>query len=76
MSRDFSKLVLIAFLISSPIAWWLLDQFLLRFPVRVAIPWWVFPLTGLVALIFASAIVSTQALRAARANPAISLRNE
>lgn len=76
MSRDFSRLVLIAFLISSPVAWWLLNQFLLRYPVRVAIPWWVFPVTGLVALIFASAIVSTQAFRAARANPAVSLRNE
>lgn len=76
MSRDFSRLVLIAFLISSPVAWWLLNQFLLRYPVRVSIPWWVFPVTGVVALIFASAIVSTQALRAARANPAVSLRNE
>jgi ABC-type antimicrobial peptide transport system permease subunit len=76
MSKDFSRLVLLAFLISSPIAWWLLNQFLLRYPIRVSIPWWVFPLTGLVALIFASAIVSTQAFRAARANPAVSLRNE
>lgn len=76
MSMDFSRLVLIAFVVSSPVAWWLLDQFLQRFPVRVGIPWWVFPLTGLVALIFASIIVSTQALRAARANPAVSLRNE
>jgi putative ABC transport system permease protein len=76
MSKDFSRLVLIAFFISSPIAWWLLNQFLLRYPVRVSIPWWVFPLTGLVAVIFASVIVSTQAFRAARANPAVSLRNE
>ncbi len=76
MSKDFSRLVLIAFLISSPVAWWLLNQFLMRYPVRVSIPWWVFPATGLVALVFASLIVSTQALRAARANPANSLRNE
>ncbi|MBL7848109.1 MAG: ABC transporter permease [Cyclobacteriaceae bacterium] len=76
MSKDFSRLVLVAFVISSPLAWWLLNQFLERFPIRVSIPWWVFPLTGLVALVFSSAIVSTQALRAARANPAVSLRNE
>lgn len=76
MSKDFSRLVLVAFVISSPLAWWLLNQFLQRFPIRVSIPWWVFPLTGLVALVFSSAIVSTQALRAARANPAVSLRNE
>ncbi len=76
MSKDFSRLVFIAFLISSPIAWWLLNQFLLRYPIRVSIPWWVFPLTGLVALLYATLIVSTQAFRAARANPADSLRNE
>lgn len=76
MSRDFSRLVLIAFLISSPIAWYLLDEFLKRYPVRVSIPWWVFPATGFIALAFASLIVSTQAFRAARANPATSLRNE
>jgi len=76
MSKDFSRLVIIAFLISSPIAWWLLTQFLLRYPVRVSIPWWVFPATGVIALIFATIIVSTQAYRAARANPATSLRNE
>ena len=76
MSKDFSRLVLVAFLISSPIAWWLLNQFLERFPIRVSIPWWVFPATGVLALIFATTIVSTQAFRAARANPATSLRNE
>lgn len=76
MSKDFSRLVLVAFLISSPVAWWLLTTFLERYPVRITIPWWVFPVTGMVALAFASAIVSTQALRAARANPANSLRNE
>ncbi len=76
MSRDFSRLVLVAFLLSSPVAWWLLTQFLERYPIRVSIPWWVFPATGLVAMVFASVIVSTQAMRAARTNPAISLRNE
>jgi ABC-type antimicrobial peptide transport system permease subunit len=76
MSRDFSRLVLVAFLLSSPVAWWLLTQFLERYPIRVSIPWWVFPTTGLVAMVFASVIVSTQAMRAARTNPAISLRNE
>lgn len=76
MSNDFSKLVLLAFLISSPIAWWSLNDFLERYPYRIGIPWWVFPLTGIIALIFAVIIVSTQALRAARANPVNSLRNE
>lgn len=76
MSKDFSKLVLISFLISAPLAWWLLNKFLERYQYRIEIPWWVFPLTGGVALIFALIIVSTQALRAAQANPVNSLRNE
>jgi len=76
MSKDFSRLVIIAFVISSPIAWWFLNKFLERYPIRISIPWWVFPATGLIALIFATLIVSTQAYRAARANPAHSLRNE
>ena len=76
MSRDFSKLVLISFLIAAPLAWWLLNSFLERYQYRIQIPWWVFPVTGAIALGFALAIVSTQALRAARANPVNSLRNE
>lgn len=76
MSNDFSKLVFIAFVISSPVAWYVLNDFLQRYPYRIGIPWWVFPLTGIIALAFSVAIVSTQALRAARANPVNSLRNE
>lgn len=76
MSKDFSRLVIIAFTISSPVAWWLLNSHLEQYKYRVEIGWWVFPLTGLIALTFALAIVSTQALRAAHANPAVSLRND
>ena len=76
MSKDFSKLVIIAFVVSSPIAWWLLRQYLERYQVRVDIVWWIFPLTGLIALVFALIIIINQALRAARANPVKSLRND
>lgn len=76
ISKDFSRLVIVSFVISSPIAWWMLDKFLERYAYRIEISWWVFPVTGLVALIFALIIVSTQALRAAHANPVNSLRNE
>ena len=76
MSKDFSLLVIISFVLSSPLAWWLLNWYLERYTIRTQIVWWIFPLTGTIALIFALVIVSTQAFRAARANPAISLRNE
>lgn len=76
MNRDFSKLVIISFVISAPIAWWLLTTYLERYEYRITIAWWVFPLTGAIALSFAILIVTTQALKAARANPVNSLRNE
>lgn len=76
MSKDFSKLVILSFVASAPLAWWLLSMYLERYTIRTSIEWWVFPLTGLVALGFALVIVSTQALRAAHANPAQSLRSE
>jgi putative ABC transport system permease protein len=76
MSKDFSLLVIISFVFTSPLAWWGLTWYLERYPIRVGIAWWIFPLTGLIALAFAIAIVSTQALRAARSNPVNSLRSE
>jgi putative ABC transport system permease protein len=77
ISKDFSILVMIAFLISSPISWWLLNNVVLdKYQYRIEIPWWVFPLTGVISLAFALIIVATQALRAAHANPVNSLRNE
>jgi ABC-type antimicrobial peptide transport system permease subunit len=77
ISKDFSVLVIISFVIASPLAWWLLSQYLEKqYTIRTPIEWWVFAITGLIALVFAVVIVSTQALRAAMANPAISLRNE
>lgn len=76
ISRDFSRLVIISFVLSAPLAWWLLNKYLERYTIRTDIVWWVFPLTGVIALVFALTIVSTQALRAARANPVNSLRSE
>lgn len=76
MSYDFSKLVIISFVLASPLAWYLLNSYLERYPLRTEIMWWIFPLTGLIALIFAIGIVSTQALKAATTNPVNSLRNE
>lgn len=76
MSKDFSRLVIFSFVVSAPLAWWLMSMYLERYTIRTSIEWWVYPVTGMIALAFALSIVSTQALRAAHANPATSLRSE
>jgi putative ABC transport system permease protein len=76
ISKDFSRLVIISFILSAPLAWYLLTKYLERYTIRTEIGWWVLPVTGLISLLFALAIVSTQALRAAHANPVNSLRSE
>jgi ABC-type antimicrobial peptide transport system permease subunit len=76
MTQDFSRLVLFAFLLASPLAWWLLSKYLERYTIRTEIEWWFFVITGALAFILAATVVSTQAFKAARANPVKSLRSE
>lgn len=76
ITKDFSRLVILSFIISAPLAWWAMNNFLERYPYRIAIAWWILPLAGIVALALALLIVSTQALKAARNNPSRSLRSE
>ncbi|MEI9917357.1 MAG: ABC transporter permease [Bacteroidota bacterium] len=76
ISKDFSWLVIIAFVICAPLSYFAMTKYLERYTIRTEIEWWIFPLTGAIALTFALLIVSTQALRAARSNPVNSLRNE
>ena len=76
ISKDFSRLVIFGFLVSGPIAWWFLNNFLERYTYRISIMWWILPLAGATALVLALIIVSTQALKAATANPSQSLRSE
>jgi ABC-type antimicrobial peptide transport system permease subunit len=76
INRDFSILVIIAFVIWAPLSWWAMTSYLERYAVRTTVAWWIFPVTGAIALIFALLVVSTQALRAAHSNPVNVLRNE
>jgi ABC-type antimicrobial peptide transport system permease subunit len=76
VSKDFSIIVIVSFIIFAPVSWWCMNMYLERYAVRTPIAWWIFPLTGAIALIFALTIVSTQALKAANSNPVNSLRNE
>jgi putative ABC transport system permease protein len=76
LSRDFLLLVLIAFLIASPLAWWAMNEWLKNFAYHISLQWWVFLLAGLLALLIALITVSFQAFRVALANPVKSLRAE
>lgn len=76
LSRDFLKLVLIAIVIASPVAWWVMHQWLQGFSYRVTISWWIFVLAGVLALIIALVTVIFQSIKAALMNPARSLKTE
>ncbi|MET6997047.1 ABC transporter permease [Chitinophaga defluvii] len=74
LSKDFLKLVMLAFLIAGPLAWYAMHKWLEDFAYRTALSWWIFALAGLVALIVAVLTVSTQAIKTALTNPVKSLR--
>jgi putative ABC transport system permease protein len=76
LSKDFLRLVLIAIVIATPIAWWAMNKWLQNFVYRINISWWMFALAGLLAIVIAIFTVSFQAIKAAIANPVKSLRTE
>jgi putative ABC transport system permease protein len=76
LSRDFLKLILLAFVIAVPIAWYILNNWLTDFAYRINISWWMFGTAGFLVLIIAIITVSFQVIRAAIANPIKSLRTE
>ena len=76
LSKDFIKLVIVSFIIATPIAWWAMSQWLEAFTYRIPLSWWMFALAGALAIFIALATVSFQAIKAAIANPVKSLRTE
>jgi putative ABC transport system permease protein len=76
LSRDFLKLVIIAFVIALPVGWYATNRWLQDFAYRVDIKWWVFLLAGLIAMLIAFVTISFQTIRAAVANPVKNLRTE
>lgn len=76
LSRDFIRLIVVAFLVASPIAWYVMHHWLQGFAYRIQISWWIFPCAGLLAFIIAIGTVSFQTMKAAVANPVKSLRSE
>ena len=76
LSKDFVRLIIISFLIASPLAWYVMNSWLDGFAYRIPISWWIFPGAGLLAVCIALGTVSFQTMRAAAMNPAKSLRSE
>jgi putative ABC transport system permease protein len=76
LSKDLMKLVLVATIIASPLAWYGMSKWLQSFAYRVDIQWWVFAVAGIAAVLIAFVTVSSQSVRAATANPAKSLKSE
>jgi putative ABC transport system permease protein len=76
LTSNFAMLVGIGFLISVPITYWVIQNWLQEFAYRISIPWWAFIAAGGVALIIAIGTVSWQTIRAALLNPVESLRSE
>ncbi|MCO4291839.1 ABC transporter permease [Solitalea sp. MAHUQ-68] len=76
LSKDFLKLIVIAILIASPIAYWAMSKWLQTFSYHINMQWWIFIASGIVSLFIAFSTVSYQAIKAAMANPVKSLRTE
>jgi putative ABC transport system permease protein len=76
LTKDFVKLIVIALLIATPLAWYFMNQWLQDFAYRISIGWWIFLLAGSFSLIIAFITIGYQALKAGLMNPVKSLRTE
>ncbi len=76
ISKDFLKLVLVAIVIATPIAWYAMQQWLGNFAYSIAMPVWAFAAAGAVAVLIALFTVSVQSIKAALVNPVHSLKSE
>ena len=76
ISKEFLKLVLIAFVIAVPLTWWFMHDWLLKYDYRINISIWMFGIVGLVILLLTLVVVSANTMAAAMRNPVKSLRTE
>ena len=76
LSIDFLKLILVSIVISVPVSWYFMSNWLATYEYRVSISWWTFALAGMLALLIAAFTISYQSVKAAITNPVKSLRIE
>ena len=76
ISKEFLKLVVVAFVIAVPLTYWLMNHWLQNYQYRIHINWWLFVVVGIVMFTLTLVVVSLNTLRAAVANPVKSLRSE
>jgi len=76
LSKDFLRLIIVAFFIAAPVAWILMNKWLQDFAYRTQISWWIFAVSVMAALIITLIAVGFQTIKAAVANPVDSLRSE
>jgi putative ABC transport system permease protein len=76
ISKEFLKLVLIAFVIAVPLTWWFMNNWLNKYTYRINISIWLFAIVGVIVLLLTLIVVSLNTIRAAIANPVKSLRTE
>jgi putative ABC transport system permease protein len=69
LSKDFLRLVIIAVIIASPLAWYAMHKWLQNFAYQTSITWQVFALTALIAVVIAFVTISFQAIKAANSQP-------
>jgi putative ABC transport system permease protein len=76
LAKDFMKLVIIAILIASPLAWWFMKFFLQQFEYRTDSSWWILVVSGISVMVIALLTISFRSIKAALINPVKSLRTE
>lgn len=75
-AKDFLTLVLVAFIVASPVAWYFMHVWLSDFAFRISIEWWVFAISGILTLMITFFTISYKAIRASLIDPVNSLRSE
>lgn len=76
LSKDFVRLIILAFIVAVPLAWWATNKWLQGYSYHTALSWWIFAVSGVLLVAIALIVLSARTIRAATANPVKSLRSE